>query len=148
MSDASTADRLRALGRDDKWFLTCGNGIIWAPPFPANLHRPGLWDEALVYYHPFAPLFTVALVASDGNEIPLSLAKRTWEPGRVVAEWHVEDGLPLIEELRALPGGRFVSSWSRADGQNSALYTTGAMCHSRSWPHSRLIVTRKTVLLA
>jgi len=72
VNNPSTLDRLSSLQRDDKWFLSCGDGTLWAPPFPSALHLPGYWDEALVYYHPIAPLFTVALVGQDGNELQLS----------------------------------------------------------------------------
>ncbi len=43
-------------------------------------------DEALVYYHPIAPLFTVALVGQDGNELqlddPLFSASAEWKGKR------------------------------------------------------------------
>ncbi|NIM51718.1 MAG: hypothetical protein GTN78_25740, partial [Gemmatimonadales bacterium] len=82
-----TPERLQALTRDDKWFLSCGDGIIWAPPFPRWLHHPGFWDEALVYYHAFAPLFSVALVDSDGDEISLGQHSRRWRPDRISTAW-------------------------------------------------------------
>lgn len=116
MSTPSTADRLRGLQRDDKWFLSCGDGIIWAPPFPSSLHLPGFWDEALVDYHEISPLFTVALVGPDGNPLPLSQIRRTWQPDRLTVEWRARGDLALVEQRYALPGGRLVSRWQRSDG--------------------------------
>ncbi len=117
MRDASTTDRLRALRRTDKWFLACGDGIIWAPPFPNHLHRPGFWDEALVYYHPFAPLFTVVLITGDGDEVLLSHTGIEWEPSRLTIEWHNGSDVSLVEQRYGLPGGRLVCSWRRSDGR-------------------------------
>jgi hypothetical protein len=108
-------ERLQAFERTDKWFLSCGDGIIWAPPFPIALHRPGFWDEALVYYHPFAPLFSVALVKPDGNEMPLERVRQRWRPDRYCVEWRTENGITLLENRFAQPGGRLVSLWQRTD---------------------------------
>ena len=118
MNNPSTLDRLSSLQRDDKWFLSCGDGILWAPPFPSALHLPGYWDEALVYYHPIAPLFTVALVGQDGNELQLSQVHRTWQPDRLTVEWRAQEELTLLEQRYALPGGRLTSSWQRVDGES------------------------------
>lgn len=60
MSTHSTRDRLRALRRAATWYLSCGDGVVRAPPFPTFLHLPGFWDEALVPYHP-------RLVTLDGT---------------------------------------------------------------------------------
>lgn len=114
-ASSSGVGRLQALERQDKWFLSCGDGIIWAPPFPLMLHRPGFWDEALVYNHPFAPVFAVALVNHDGTELPLSELNRSWQPHRLTTEWSSPDQLVLREERFALPGGRLVSRWATHD---------------------------------
>ncbi|MGD2136130.1 MAG: trehalase family glycosidase, partial [Gemmatimonadales bacterium] len=110
------ADRLAALTRTDKWFLSCGDGIVWAPPHPGWLHRPGFWDEALVYYHPFAPLFSVALVDGDGQDGITALVDRAWQPDRLVLRWRTVAGVDLVETRTARSGGRFASVWTRADG--------------------------------
>lgn len=80
MVELIAAERLQALARDDKWYLSCGDGIVWAPTFPQWLHCPGFWDEAYIYHHAFAPLFTVALVGADGQEIPLTRVSTKWRP--------------------------------------------------------------------
>jgi hypothetical protein len=116
VNSASAADRLRALGRADKWYLSCGDGIIWAPSFPRWLHLPGFWDEALVHYHPFAPLFTIALVGQDGNELRLSPTDRKWYPHKLTVDWQAECGVDFAEERYALPGGRLTSLWRAVDG--------------------------------
>lgn len=38
-------DPLALLRRTDKWYLGNGGMLIYAPPFPKNLHTPGFWDE-------------------------------------------------------------------------------------------------------
>jgi len=64
-----------------------------------------------VYYHPFAPLFTVALVDQHGNEIPLERRTREWYPHTITTEWGAGDSRILVENRYALPGGRLVSEW-------------------------------------
>lgn len=110
----SSADRVDALGRPDKWYLSAGDGWIWAPPFPNWLDRPGFWDEAHFLQHELAPLFSVALLDPGGREIPLRLEERRWWPGRLVARWTTPSGGVRVEERFVLPGGRFCSSWRRS----------------------------------
>ena len=81
--ESNATERLAALARPDKWYLGGGDGVIWAPPFPTWLHRPGFWDEAHVHYHPFAPLFSVAIIGPDGGEVPLSRRDVEWRPDRL-----------------------------------------------------------------
>ncbi|HSM61091.1 MAG TPA: hypothetical protein VK849_09855, partial [Longimicrobiales bacterium] len=46
-AERAARERLQALARSDKWFLSAGDGFLWAPPFPRWLDRcPGFWDEA------------------------------------------------------------------------------------------------------
>ena len=108
---ATTAQRLDALARPDKWYLSAGDGVLWAPPFPAWLHVPGFWDEAHVYYHAVAPLFAVALVDAAGRAVPLERVSWRWRPDRIDAQWRLPSGDVLDEQRIAAPGGRFVSSW-------------------------------------
>jgi len=110
-SRASTEQRLQALARHDKWYLSCADGVLWAPPFPQWLHVPGFWDEAHVYYHPFAPLFAIALVDAHGRSFPLERTWWQWRPDHIDATWQTPTGIELTEQRFALPGGRFVSSW-------------------------------------
>lgn len=112
----SPADRVEALGRDDKWYLSAGDGWIWAPPFPAWLDRPGFWDEAHFLQHEVAPLFSVALLGPGGRGITLRPGERRWWPGRLVARWTTPSGGVWVEERFVLPGGRFCSSWRRPAG--------------------------------
>ncbi len=107
-----TDDRLEALGRDDKWYLSCGTGVIWAPPFPQWLHVPGFWDEAHVDYHPVAPLFAVALVDATGRAVPLARRAWRWRPDVVLAEWETPAGDVLEERRFALPDHRLASAWT------------------------------------
>ena len=62
--------RIAALARNDKWFLGGLDGVVWAPPFPQWLHRPGFWDPVHLLQHEVGPGFSVALVRPDGRESP------------------------------------------------------------------------------
>jgi len=112
----NAAGRLAGLARLDKWYLSCGDGVIWAPPFPTWLHRPGFWDEALIFYHPFAPLFSVALIRNDGRHIPLVQESREWRPDRLRTLWRSPAGSRFLETKSAVPGGRLMSTWAPAEG--------------------------------
>jgi hypothetical protein len=78
---------LDLLSRPDKWYLGGGNRLLWAPPFPAFLDHPGLWDKAHYYNYEFQPLFTWTLLDSDGKVIPLKFKKRTWNPAFMTQEY-------------------------------------------------------------
>lgn len=108
--------RTAALVRPDKWYLSAGDGILWAPAFPVWLEAPGFWDEAHVYYHPVAPLFSVAVIAADGREIALRHVSRSWRPDRLVCVYRAEPGgAQLVETKAALGRGRLRSAWTVED---------------------------------
>ncbi len=119
--DVSPRARIAALVRDDKWFLGGLDGVVWAPPFPRWLHRPGFWDPVHVLQHEVGPGFSVALVRPDGLENPLcratrdagggELTPRRWRPGRLDATWSAERGVLVEERRQVLPGGILESSW-------------------------------------
>ena len=128
---ASPRERIRALARGDKWYLGSLDGVVWAPPFPRWLHRPGFWDPAHLLQHEVGPGFSVAILDRDGLEIPLrggpdvrcgggSPAQRpngwSWRPGRLTARWSTP--LPTTgrnhrveEERRVRAGGILESAW-------------------------------------
>jgi hypothetical protein len=117
----SARARIAALARDDKWFLGGLDGVVWAPPFPRWLHRPGFWDPVHLLQHEVGPGFSVAVVDPDGLEHPLREAirggrdrestPRRWHPGRLDATWSDERGVLIEERRRVLPGGILESSW-------------------------------------
>lgn len=109
--DHRTWARLEALSRADKWYLSSGDGLLWAPSFPRWLHRPGFWDEARVYHFPVQPCFTVALVTGDGTEDPLQRQETHWRPDRLRVRWRSRSGLSFTETRYLLPGGRICSAW-------------------------------------
>lgn len=106
------ARRLGALERAEKWYLSAGDGFLWAPPFPRWLHRPGFWDGAHVFHYSFAPLFGVVLVDADGREVGLDLVDRSWRPDRMRIVWRPAGFAPLVEQRCVLPRGRFCSFWT------------------------------------
>jgi hypothetical protein len=109
--DLGLQARLEALARNDKWFLSAGDGFVWAPPFPRWLHRPGFWDPAHIYHYPMAPLYSVALVRADGAADRLQRKGMDWRPDRLRVRWRSRSGLDLTEFRFLLPGGRFCSAW-------------------------------------
>ena len=115
------AVRLAALARDDKWFLSAGDGMIWAPPFPVWLHRPGFWDEAHIHSHAFAPLFSVAVLDRYEHELRLERSRWHWEPGSITVQWRTPVGATLTERREVLPGGRFRSAWTIESDPDRAL---------------------------
>ncbi len=123
---ASPRARIAALEREDKWFLGGLDGVVWAPPFPQWLHRPGFWDPVHLLQQEVGPGFSVALVGGDGAEFPLrggtggpdgrEPTPHRWRPGRLVATWSDERGLTFEERRQVLPGGILESSWHVAAG--------------------------------
>ena len=119
-SAVSPKARIAALARDDKWFLGGLDGVVWAPPFPRWLHRPGFWDPVHLLQHEVGPGFSVALVRPGGLESPLRAvpgpgggerAPGRWRPGRLVARWQDERDVVIEERRQVLPGGILESSW-------------------------------------
>ncbi|MCZ0936616.1 MAG: trehalase family glycosidase [Gemmatimonadetes bacterium] len=120
-SAVSPKARIAALVRDDKWFLGGLDGVAWAPPFPRWLHRPGFWDPVHLLQHEVGPGFSVALLGSDGREIPLRRAAPgpgggepgpgRWRPGRLTVGWLDDRGVLVEESRQVLPGGILESTW-------------------------------------
>ena len=120
-SVASPEARIAALSRDDKWFLGGLDGVVWAPPFPRWLHRPGFWDPVHLLQHEIGPGFSVALGGADGRENRLRRADSDpggrppvpgrWQPGHLVVEWLDERGALITERRQVLPGGTLESAW-------------------------------------
>jgi len=102
---------LDLLARNDKWYLSAGEGLIWAPPFPAWLDRPGFWDEAHLFEYALAPLFTVAFVDENGREIALHPGERRWTPAALEVPYATGAGLEMTEARMVLPGFVLGSEW-------------------------------------
>ena len=111
-------DRIEALARPDKWYLGGLDGVLWAPPFPRWLHRPGFWDGAHLLQYEAGPCFSAALLGGSGTETPLSggPAAYRWRPGTLVAEWRTGEGGPAVETRQVLPGGILESAWALPPG--------------------------------
>ena len=104
-------DPIELLARDDKWYLGCGDGILFAPQCPAWLDSPGFWDEATVFQHAFAPVFTVAVLDGEGRELPMRAQSRRWTPADLTLEYRLAHGITATEVRTVQPGGIFVSEW-------------------------------------
>ncbi len=105
------SDPLELLARGDKWYLSAGEGLIWAPPFPVWLDAPGFWDEAHLFEYPLAPLFTVGFVDEAGREIVLQPGTRRWTPAALEVPYKSSAGLDVIETRMVLPGFVLGSEW-------------------------------------
>ena len=132
MRSASPRNRIDALARKDKWYLGGLDGVVWAPPFPRSLNRPGFWDPAHLLQHRVGPCFTVAILDRDEVEIPLygglGAANRSnrnddspsadwnWRPGCLTVGWRgggdlTPEGAAIREIRRVLRSGVLESSW-------------------------------------
>jgi len=110
---------LDLLARRDKWFLSAGEGLLWAPPFPAWLHAPGFWDDAHLFQYPVGPLFTVSFVDDAGLALDLDLVAQRWTPAALESAYQVRAGAgaaahPLVpvESRMVLPGFVLASEWT------------------------------------
>ena len=108
------ATSLELLRRTDKWYLGSGDGLVWAPPFPAWHDTPGFWDEAHLLQYPVAPLFAISLLPrgerNDEREIPRA-RRLDWTPVALTLQYDLGRGLTAIE-TRSAPGDRLlVSQW-------------------------------------
>ncbi|MFI5207891.1 MAG: hypothetical protein ACHQX4_07715 [Gemmatimonadales bacterium] len=102
---------LDLLARDDKWYLSAGEGLIWAPVFPVWLDAPGFWDEARLFEYALQPLFSVAFVDDSGREIELRALRRRWTPAALEVPYAPAQGLELAETRMVLPGFVLGSEW-------------------------------------
>ncbi len=105
-------DPIELLARADKWFLGCGDGIIFAPPFPCWLDAPGFWDEATVYQYQVGPLFTVTWLDAEGRELPMRCLGRRWTPAELTVTWELREGVTAQEVRSVHPRGIFASEWT------------------------------------
>ncbi|MGH7713486.1 MAG: hypothetical protein ACREOG_19520, partial [Gemmatimonadaceae bacterium] len=106
-------DPIELLARDDKWYLGCGDGIIFAPPFAQWLDFPGFWDEATFYQYSVGPLYTVTFLDHEGRELATKLLERRWTPAELTCRYTLGAGSEIeATEVRTVqPGGVFVSEW-------------------------------------
>ncbi len=105
-------DPIELLGRNDKWFLGCGDGILFAPPFPQWLDAPGFWDEATIYQYSCSPLFTVTWLDADGRELPVRALRRWWTPSELTVEYSLGRDIHAREVRSVHPRGVFASEWT------------------------------------
>ncbi len=104
-------DPIELLAREDRWQLSAGEGLIFAPPHPLWLNAPGFWDSASLFGDDIGPLFTVAFLDDDGVEIPAYLTTRRWSPAEIAAEYRLGNGATAAEVRTVQPGGVFASEW-------------------------------------
>jgi hypothetical protein len=102
---------LELLARPDKWFLSAGEGLIWAPPHPAWLDGPGFWDEAHLFGLPLAPVFTVTFVDEAGRVLQLTPRARRWTPASLEVPYGTAVGVDAVEARMVLPGLVLGSEW-------------------------------------
>ena len=95
---------LDLLARPDKWYLSAGEGLVWAPLAPHWAGVPGFWDEAHLFEYALAPLFTVSFVDDAGHEITLRAGERRWTPAALEVPYATSAGLEMTEARMVLPG--------------------------------------------
>ncbi len=95
---ASQIDHIHDLLRGrHKWFLGGGRRVIWAPPFPDHLDKPGFWDEACYLSLRFEHAFSVAFLERN-QALPTEAGRREWTPPELVSEFKIGNSLHLTEE--------------------------------------------------
>jgi hypothetical protein len=104
-------DPIELLAREDRWQLSAGEGLLFAPPHPLWLGAPGFWDPATYLGDEIGPLFTVAFLDDDGVEIAAHLTTRRWSPAEITAEYRLANGATAAEVRTVQPGGVLASEW-------------------------------------
>jgi hypothetical protein len=104
-------DPIELLAREDRWQLSAGEGLVFAPPHPLWLDTPGFWDDASIVGAVFGPLFTITVLDDDGLEIPAHLTSRRWSPAELAAEYRLANGATATEVRTVQPGGVLASEW-------------------------------------
>ncbi|MEO8199996.1 MAG: hypothetical protein ABI679_05675 [Gemmatimonadota bacterium] len=100
---------LELLRRSDKWYIGSGDGLVWAPPFPAWHDTPGYWDEAHLVQYPVGPLFSIAFVRA-GESQPFPRARSMeWSPTELTLRYELGSNLRGVE-IRSAPGDRVLAS--------------------------------------
>jgi hypothetical protein len=94
--------------RPDKWYLSVGDGLLWAPPLPHSLESPGFWDEAHLFQYPVGPLVTLSFLVSD-EPLLSRVLRRRWTPSALIVDYAI--GGMRARERRAATGGALVSEW-------------------------------------
>ena len=119
---------LDLLARSDKWFLSAGEGLLWAPPFPVWLDAPGFWDDAHVFQYPLGPLFTVSFLDDAGRLLDLRPRGHRWTPAALETAYQLETGaagsrlaLEPVEYRMVLPGFVLASEWTLTNTGDAAL---------------------------
>ncbi|MEA4884153.1 MAG: trehalase family glycosidase [Clostridia bacterium] len=127
-------DVLKDLERTDKWYLGGGSELIWAPPFPLYLDKPGFWDKASLYNCSIEPVFTYAFLDEESREIGLHATSRRWNPA-VLTQLFTADGLDVVEEKAVLENGvlacriRVVNSGDRDRSLSLVAWTAQEVDH-------------------
>ncbi len=103
---------LDLLVRSDKWYLSAGEGLVFAPPFPAWLDVPGFWDEAHLFQYAVQPLFTVTFLDEAGRVLPLAPGARRWTPAALEIPYQSLEGIEAVETRMVLPGFVLGSEWA------------------------------------
>jgi hypothetical protein len=95
---------LTYLARTDKWYLGGGGRLLWAPPVPLFLDRPGFWDKAHYYNLELQPLFSWVLLDGKGKEVALHSTDRSWNPARLTQRFKASlPNMTITEEKSVLP---------------------------------------------
>jgi hypothetical protein len=100
---------LELLRRTDKWYLGSGDGLVWAPPFPAWHDTPGFWDEAHLLQYAIAPIFSICLLPCGKQPEILRSRGTSWTPEELVLKYEIGRQM-TVTEIRSAPGDRVLQS--------------------------------------
>jgi mannosylglycerate hydrolase MGH1-like protein len=114
--------------RADKWYVGAGDGLLWAPPFPAWLDSPGYWDEAHLFQYAIQPVFTLAFLI-DGAVLEPRCLRRRWTPDGLDLDYTLDGPSPLrARETRAASGAATLASRWEIRNAGSRPVTLDVVC--------------------
>ena len=93
-------DILKMLERKDKWYLGGGNRLLWTPPFPLHLDRPGAWDFVSYFDLRIDPGYTISVI-DRGVPVDFICIDRLWNPASLSSLFRAGD-LEMLEEKALL----------------------------------------------
>jgi hypothetical protein len=100
-------DVLKMLERRDKWYLGGGNRLLWTPPFPLHLDRPGAWDFVSYFDLRIDPGYTISVV-DRGVPVDFVCVDKLWNPATLRSLFRSGD-LEMLEEKALLKEDFLVS---------------------------------------
>jgi hypothetical protein len=130
------------LGRKDKWFLSGGRRLLWAPPFANYADLPGFWDYATYLEQKVEPLFALTLLDERFGELLPVMTGREWSPSDLTQHYSIRvpeyadpalgEGLEVTEQKALLPDDVLASVYTvtNRSGRDRVLHLVQWTCQA------------------